>query len=264
MKKRAFVTYLILLHLFLGLVLVKSDFILRVDEKLRLMTRNPPTLRQTTENTPKIKAKSFGMLEYHKRMDDNVPDGAVIFIGDSITQGLCVLAVVPLSMNYGIGGDTSAGVLKRLPEYKSLERASVIVIAIGANDMSQRSNEDILKNYRAIIQNIPGKVPVVFSAVLPIDEDCGKYAQGTNQRIRRLNKELKTLCATSLRLFYVDAGPFLADKDGDLSDEFHDGDNIHLNSMGNNIWIRELKKTILNVQQASVKEGGFAAFHLLQ
>lgn len=247
MKKRFFVTYLILLHLFVGLVLVKSNFISRVEKKLKQMTTNPPTLRLATESAPKVKPKTSEMLDYHKRMDDNVPDGAAIFIGDSITQGLCVSAVVPLSVNYGIAGDSTAGVLKRLPEYKSLERASVVIIAIGIMDMGRQSNEEILKNYRTIIQNIPEKVSVVFSAVLPVDEAGGKYAQGHNQRIRRLNEASKMLCAESPRLFYVDAGPFLTDNDGNLSDEFHDGDDIHLNSMGNKIWIRELKKTVLNV-----------------
>ena len=253
MKKRFFVTYLIFLHLFVGLVLVKSNFISRVETKINRMTTNPPTLRHAAASIPRIKAKSSSMLSYHKRMDGNVPNGAVIFIGDSITQGLCVSAVVPLSVNYGIGGDTSDGVLKRLPEYKSLDRASVIVIAIGVNDMGRSRNEDILTNYRAIIQNIPEKVPVVFSAVLPIDQNGKKHLPRRNQRIRRLNEELKKLCATSARLFFVDAGPLLIDKDGNISDEFQDGDNIHLNSMGNSIWIRELKKTIRNAQQTCAK-----------
>ncbi len=264
MKKRLFVTYLILLHLFVGLVLVKSNFISRVDRKIKLITTNPPTLRPTTENASKVKDKSSRMLVYHKRMDDNVPDGAVIFFGDSIMRSLCVSAVVPLSVNFSISGDTSAGVLKRLPEYKSLERASVVVIAIGVNDMWQDSDEDILKNYQSIIQNIPEKGLVVFSAVLPVNENGEKYPQGRNQRIRRLNEKLKTLCASSTRSFFVDAGPFLTDKDGNLSDEFHDGDNIHLNSMGNNIWIRELKKTILKVHQTSASKGGRTMLHLRQ
>ena len=40
-------------------------------------------------------------------MDSLVPVGATVFIGDSITQGLATSAVVPLSVNYGIGGDTT-------------------------------------------------------------------------------------------------------------------------------------------------------------
>jgi len=33
------------------------------------------------------------MMVYHRYMEGSVPDGAVLFIGDSITQGLCVVAV---------------------------------------------------------------------------------------------------------------------------------------------------------------------------
>jgi lysophospholipase L1-like esterase len=41
----------------------------------------------------------------------------------------------------------------------------------------------------------------------------------------------------------VDAGHFLVDVQGNLADEYHDGDGVHLNPKGNGIWIRELQKT---------------------
>jgi hypothetical protein len=38
------------------------------------------------------------MLMFHRRIDVDVPDNAVIFLGDSLTQGLAVDAVAPLAI----------------------------------------------------------------------------------------------------------------------------------------------------------------------
>lgn len=86
MTKRGLFTYLILLHLFLGAILVRYGYFLFVDESTSL---------------PDTHFKR--MVYFYERMDADVPDSSVIFIGDSITQGLCVAAVSPLSVNYRIG-----------------------------------------------------------------------------------------------------------------------------------------------------------------
>jgi hypothetical protein len=145
MKRRIILVYVIAIHMLFGIVLIKSDFIQRVETKLGFVK-------------PKIEITEHfhRMLRYHSRMDGNVPKQSVIFIGDSITQGLAVTAVINPSVNYGIGSDTTVGVLNRLPVYKSIEKASTVVIAIGVNDMEYRSNEEILRNLKAY--NTPQKL----------------------------------------------------------------------------------------------------------
>ena len=160
MKKRITIIYLIGIHLLLAVVLLKSDFIDRVQTKLGIQQSG-----LSAEITPHF----HRMLRYHKRMDGNVPDGSVVFIGDSITQGLCVSAITCPSVNYGIGSDTTLGVLQRLQDYRSIDRASAVLLAIGINDMKRRSNDEIFENYRLIIEQIPKTTPIVFSAVLPLD-----------------------------------------------------------------------------------------------
>ena len=245
MKKRLTITYILCIHLILGFVLFKSDFIQRVESKI--------LFGQYTK--PKFTEHFNAMLDYHSRMDGNMPDGAVVFIGDSHIQGLCVSAIVPSSVNYGIGGDTTAGVLQRLPNYKSIGRASAVVIAIGINDMKFRSNEEILHNYSAIAGQIPENIPVIFSAVLPIDEEARDDWQGRNQdRIRSLNSELENLTREYENYFFVDGGALLTDAQGNLADEFHDGDGLHLNSKGNAIWIQQLQMIIAISQQSAVDD----------
>ena len=162
MKTSISLAYLLCIHILLAVVLLKSDFVFRVQNKLGIGIQQARTL----ELTPHY----HRMLGYHKRMDGNVPDRAVIFIGDSLTQGLCVSAVAVPSVNYGIGSDTTVGVLQRLSEYRSIDRAAAVVIAIGINDLRRRSDAEILDNYETILARIPESIPVIASAVLPVDE----------------------------------------------------------------------------------------------
>ena len=252
MKKRIAIAYLVGIHLLLAVVLLKSDFIDRVQPKFGIQADLPAEITQHYHR----------MLRYHKRMDGNVPNGSVLFIGDSITQGLCVSAVALPSVNYGIGSDTTLGVLQRLPEYKSIDKASTVVLAIGINDMKRRSNEDILKNYRSIIEHIPQNIPIVISAILPLDEESRPEWEGRNQdRIKNLNISLESIAKTDSRIFSVNAGSLLTDTSGNLADRFHDGDGVHLNSEGNGIWINVLRDGIQRAQQGAALDGDSAALH---
>jgi lysophospholipase L1-like esterase len=181
------------------------------------------------------------MMVYHEYMDGNVPEDAVVFIGDSITQGLCVSAVAPRAINYGIGSDTTFGVLKRMPKYKSLEKCGAVVFAIGVNDLARRSNEDIVDNWKLISERVPENTPVLFSAILPMDLSQKEGKSMSNERIIELNGALEKLCAEKGHAF-VDAGPQLRNDQGDLDAAFHTGDGVHLNTAGYERWIAVLKE----------------------
>lgn len=222
------------IHVLLLIVLLKTDFIPRVGHKLGI-----------TINQSEISDFYNRLLIYHTKIDKSVPPGAIVFIGDSIMQGICVSAIASPSVNYSISGDTTYGVLKRLAVYSSIENASAVVIAIGVNDMEFRSNTEILRNYSAMSKLIPKKVPVIFSAVLPIDENVlDKRLRRNQNRIKKLNSQLQKLVAKSENRFFVDVGPLLIDTKGDLADKFHVGDGVHLSEYGNTVLINQLKKAI--------------------
>jgi lysophospholipase L1-like esterase len=190
------------------------------------------------------------MTRYHEGMDPNVPSGAAIFIGDSITQGLCVSAVFNPSANYGIGNDTTLGVLKRLTKYESLKRASIAILEVGVNDLRFRKDEEILSNYSSILQLLPAHLTVVVSAILPVNEGIDHKLRGYNARIGELNSTLKVLCESQKsRCTYVDPGQALIDSSGSLSTNYQEGDGLHLNGEGYGVWIQELKKGIKAAQQ---------------
>lgn len=182
----------------------------------------------------------YTLVRQHQRIDPNVPHGAVIFIGDSMIQGLAVAAVAERGVNYGISGDTTAGVLKRLSVYQSLSRAGGIVVLVGVNDLGMGRGDTLIDNYREILASLPRDRNIVVSAILPIDEHVLRFPSG-NSQIQEMNAQLETLCGQFSQVSFTNPGPSLADHGGNLRNEFHVGDGIHLNRAGYRVLIDALK-----------------------
>ncbi len=187
------------------------------------------------------------ILAFHCRIDACVPDDAVIFIGDSFIQGMCVSAIVERGVNFGIGGDTTSGVLKRLPTYTCIKKARAIVLAVGFNDLCERNNSQILKNYREILLKLPENVKVIFCSVLPIDENC--RSERYNDRIIELNRSSAEMCSSMENCQFADLTDKFRDTQGNLSQQYHEGDGIHLNSKGYSIYNETLKALLMSVMQ---------------
>ncbi len=235
--RRALIVYVVLIHAVAALVLWKSDFIDRVEKQL-----SPMAPADEISHHHKL------MLAFHLRTDELVPDRAVAFVGDSLIQGLHTDAVASPSVNYGIAGDTTVGVLARVPVYRSLRRAAVIVMAVGVNDIKFRANDEIVLNYRRILQTLEPSVPLVMAAVLPVDESVLPSQIASNDRIRDLNVSLSALCRARARCLFADAGAKLVDARGNLSAVLHDWDGLHLNNAGNRIWAEVLQTAIKTAQ----------------
>ena len=221
--------YLVLLHLALLIVLLKPGVILRLRSAIHLYRPETDSCYDTR-------------LTFQLRVDSCVPPSSVLFFGDSITEGLCVSAVTEAGINFGIGSDTTLGLLRRIPRYHSLSQARAVVLAVGANDIERRSNEEIVENMRKIAALIPRQIPVVVSAVLPVDENSQRNRR--NDRIEELNRLLKDYCSSRQYCLFVDSGAKLKDSSGNLAPRYHIGDGVHLSREGYFVWIDDLKKTL--------------------
>lgn len=239
---RLAITYTALLHFALAVILWKSDFLSNLQYRLGLAF---PTLQS------EITTYYHNLVSYHGRSVEIVPDDAAIFIGDSITQGLAVSAVYPLSVNYGIGGDTTVGILNRLPVYMpALERAKYILIAVGLNDSYYRSVDEAIANYTQILETLPQERRIVVSAILPIDAeaDVNRLSERVTWR-REFNNKLKLLADEQELVTFVDSTAVL-DTNGDerLDTSLYDDDGVHLNIEGNRIWAQSLRNAILSLE----------------
>ncbi len=216
----------------LAIVLLKTDVVSQLQVRFGVAD-----LQELTPNYHELVA-------YHKRMDANLLKGTVVFIGDSITQGLAVSAVTPLSVNYGIGNDTTVGVLNRINEYHSLNSAKAVVLAVGINDLKRRDPAEIIENYTAILDNIPLEVNVVICAVKPVDGRVRQASGRTLQRIDLVNAGLKQLSDRLPNAQFLTVNDKLADAAGNLVRVYHIGDGVHLSAAGYEIWIKELRRVI--------------------
>lgn len=231
LKSICLTVYIIFIHILLITVLVRTDFVPRLMRKIGLI-----------EPELEISQLYKSMLPHQLRMDSHVPPDSIIFIGDSMIQDLCVSAVVDSAVNFGIGGDTTVGLLKRVSSYTSIKTAKLIIICIGTNDLRRRANLEIIRNYKKIISKCLGKATIITTAIFPVDERV--VGTGWNQRINSLNKSLKALSDSTESCFFMNPGEKFLDHTNNLDRRYHIGDGKHLNPIGYKIWIDELKKFI--------------------
>lgn len=183
----------------------------------------------------------------YSRMDGNVEEGSIIFLGDSITQALNVAAIGSKNINYGIAGDTTQGLIKRINNYSSLKNAKKIVLAIGINDFRYRKKEQIINNYKYLMDKLPKGTPLLVSSILPVSNDFiltnKKYSV---KDIKYINTKISIMCKQRKMCEFIDSYRVFADKNGNLKSEYDLGDGVHLNTLGNSVLINIFKDSINN------------------
>ena len=230
MYKKSLLIYIACVHVILAVVLIKSDFIYLVKEKISA---------QPEEFTEHYRT----MVAFHMRIDRNTPSESTIFIGDSHIQGLAVSAISPNAVNYGIGNDSTVGVIERLPYYESLSSSKLVVLAIGFNDLKRRNNEEITENIKTILMYIPSKSRIILCAINPVGE---KKHETYGDRINILNNSLRQISMQYSNVTYLNSFKEALSPKGYLQQKYLLPDNIHLSEQGYSIWIAKLTDIINN------------------
>jgi lysophospholipase L1-like esterase len=166
------------------------------------------------------------------------PDGQVVMLGDSITElGLWHewFGGVPV-LNRGIGGETSADLLRRLDTV--IGSPAAIYLLIGTNDLTLGvSLGDIIGNVRTLLSEVQSRAPgtpVVVQSVMP---RTARYRED----LRLLNRAYQALVEQAGDpVQYLDLWPALANERGDLRDAYTE-DHIHLNGAGYAAWLDVLR-----------------------
>lgn len=173
-----------------------------------------------------------------------VPEGRVIFMGDSITDGWDLAASFPDRpfVNRGISGQTTAQMLVRMyPDVIALEPAAMIVLA-GTNDIAGNAGPQTLEmiqhNIMAMTELAQAHdIRVILCAVMPISD---RTVRGGRPRIQsearppadilRLNAWLESYAAR-VGAIYADYYAATVDAEGSLRDGTTD-DGLHPNTAG--------------------------------
>jgi lysophospholipase L1-like esterase len=170
---------------------------------------------------------------------------AVVFLGDSITQGWGedFSAWFPglKIANRGISGDTSRGVLIRLKEDVLALDPKAVVLLIGTNDLEEEADPEIIAaNLKLILAALKeGKMPIVLCQVFPSSESK-KRPSG---KIKRVNQLYAEAVKGNAQVTLVETWPLFADAKGDaIPAEFPD--LLHPNLAGYAKWTAALRPVL--------------------
>jgi lysophospholipase L1-like esterase len=170
--------------------------------------------------------------------------GAVVFLGDSITQGwnerLATEFPAMKVANRGISGDTSRGVLIRLDEDVLSLKPKAVVLLIGTNDLEEGARPDVIEhNVRLILsalRNHDHRMPVVLCQVFPSSAKMRR----PSTLITDVNARLMALVKYDPQVVPVETYALWADAEGDAPiAEFPD--LLHLNDAGYRRWASALR-----------------------
>lgn len=181
--------------------------------------------------------------------------GALVFLGDSITQGWgdpqkyfpeyrCA--------NRGISGDTTRGILYRLQEDVVELQPAAIVLLIGTNDIGIGADpEDVAANIKAILAGLKKsnpKLPVIVCKVMPSDASKQRPAD----KIQKLNALVDKLVKRNKHWIRCDTWSLFADAAGNAKkEEFPD--LLHPNATGYAKWVAALKPILAKLDLKTAK-----------
>jgi len=173
--------------------------------------------------------------------------GAVVFLGDSITQGWGddMGGSFPglKAANRGISGDTTRGVLIRMSEDVLALKPRGVVLLIGTNDLEEGADaETIAANLRLILaafQRHDPAMPVVLCEVFPSSASMKRSADA----IRRINKLYAAAVKGNPQVTLIETWPLFANPQGDAKPgEFPD--LLHPNPAGYAKWAAALRPVL--------------------
>jgi lysophospholipase L1-like esterase len=171
----------------------------------------------------------------------------LVFLGDSITQGwaanLTQLFPGIKTVNRGISGDTTRGVLIRLQDDVIAFKPRGVVLLIGTNDLEEQAEpETIAGNLKLILAALKAHnpaMPVVLCNVFPSAETKKRPAAS----IKKINQLYFAAIKDQPQVTVLDTWTLFADAKGDAKpDEFPD--LLHPNSPGYIKWTAALRPVL--------------------
>lgn len=191
---------------------------------------------------PEMRAKWAAEVEANQ--------GAVVFLGDSITQGwgLTLPQRFPgmKSANRGIGGDTTRGMLIRLDDVFALKPSGIVILA-GTNDIEIGLEPAIAaENMSLILKEIKKhdpEIPIVLCQVFPSSPEKSR----PKEKIQALNTLYAGLVRGDQQVTLLDTWTLFAGPDGEADPQWFK-DLLHLNPMGYDRWAAALNPVLATLE----------------
>ena len=187
--------------------------------------------------------RTFGWQEGIRRkyFDNREKDlNAIVFVGDSLTEGWrTVKDAFPKYKvaNRGVGGDTSRGVLFRLPYDVVALKPQMVFLCVGGNDLTAHGNpEHTISNVEAMLKILAAfnaRMPVVISTVPPSSNPQAPLKPGAREAV---NAGLKALPEKHKNVVVYDLSAACMDAAGNQNLELFAKDRLHIGPKGYEVW----------------------------
>jgi lysophospholipase L1-like esterase len=170
--------------------------------------------------------------------------GAVVFLGDSITQGWGNDMGGSFSgmkvANRGISGDTTRGMLLRLQEDVLAVKPAGVVMLMGTNDLEENATpEEVAENFGLIIEALNEhnpNMPIIVCQVFPSAAAKKRPAE----KIKKVNELYADAIRNNSSVQFLDTWKLFANEKGDAKkEEFPD--LLHPNQAGYAKWAAALR-----------------------
>lgn len=214
----------------LNLLELELDAAFPFKEKFALdFTDLAATDRPVPRDSDKWRKQHADLVEKAKQTNPQL-----VFYGDSITAGMSEGNALKKAFgndaeNFGIVGDSTQHLLWRLQNgeanFKTPPEKGVLLI--GANNVGNARNEDIVKGILADLQEAQQKMPDAKWLVLGVLPQGRSATDPRRAQIKDLNDKLEKALAGIPGVRYYDAGPGMLEKDGSMSDRVWWRDGLH-------------------------------------
>lgn len=186
--------------------------------------------------------------------------GALVFLGDSITQGWGddfkrAFGATKVA-NRGISGDTTRGMLYRMQEDVLALKPSGVVLLMGTNDLEEGDTPEVIAgNLKLILEGLKKSnkdLPIVLCTVFPSHESKRRPAD----QIKEINALYAAAVKGDSRVTLVDTWAMFADENGNArKGEFPD--LLHPNGKGYEMWAKTLRPVLETLDLVEVPEDRF-------
>lgn len=186
--------------------------------------------------------------------------GALVFLGDSITQGWGdqmkgAFGKTKIA-NRGISGDTTRGMLYRMPEDVLALKPTGVVLLMGTNDLEEGATPEVIAgNLKLIIQKLKAsnkEMPIILCNVFPSHESKKRSAE----QIKKINALYAEAVKGDKQVTLIDTWSMFANENGNArKSEFPD--LLHPNAVGYEMWANTLRPVLETLDLVEVPEDDF-------